>query len=199
MHRSHHARCERLATAEWVGNGDPHSPDTERGFWFAHGGFLYDRFEHYEFKVNVPDLSSDADLVWFSDRKLYFLLLPLLAAYLLAVYRYLRPAPSPSPSPADAPSRASDDTTRTSAGERPRWRLLGALRYGVTRIVFLYYLPVLMTWHNSMLINSGVHRWGYELYADAMSPSCVGAFGSEPDPFLDSPDEGSALRTRPLH
>ena len=139
MHRIHHNRCEE-------GGVDPHSPaeELERSYLgFAHGGFLYDRMELYELEKRAPDL-MDSDHAVFADGKgiLTFLLLPPLLGNSAAVYSFLTHTPAAA--------------SAASVGARMR----RAAAVGYTAVSFYFYLPCVMAWQNSMLVNSAVHSWG---------------------------------------
>jgi len=153
LHRRHHCKCEDEA--------DVHSPLAPRGFWYAHGGFLYDKGEHMDLEVQVPDL-QDGDFTWFAGNwLLIFVLTPLAAAVLLPVGHFLW-----------SHSQAGYTEVVQSPLRRTLWRILHALRFGFVSMAFYFYLPAIMTFHNSMLVNSAVHTWGYMRYRDAMSAPC---------------------------
>ena len=48
-----------------------------------------------------------------------------------------------------------------------------AARVGFVAAALYFYLPAMVTFHNSMLVNSAVHTWGYRRYLDAMNEHCI--------------------------
>lgn len=150
MHRVHHNRCEHPGH-------DPHhpAPELERGqFGFAHGGFLYDRFEQYpEWQAIVPDL-LDADQDFFGNgvSTFFYILLPLAFGILSGVLVFFR----------------------SESGEATADRVLRAAARGSANLAFYFYLPNLIAFQGTMLINSAVHMWGYTSWEDAMTEECSG-------------------------
>jgi len=162
MHRQHHNRCEELGD-------DPHAAalELERGLGFAHGGFLYDRLEHYmrDIEQRAPDL-MDADHELFGNGRsiALFILLPLLLGNLASLVAFYRSSRAP---PSGQGGAASGGAVSV------RERMYRAVAVGFTSVSFYFYLPATMVWHASMLINSAVHTVGYSLYKDAMSEACT--------------------------
>jgi hypothetical protein len=121
-----------------------------RGFAFAHGGFLWDQKITFDITKSVPDLWYDADLAALRPvRVALFFFAPLVS---VAVWQAFKPA------------------YRAATGRAPG--VIAAAVAAFRKIVFYYYIPVVATWHNSMLINSALHTWGYESMGDAMSGPC---------------------------
>lgn len=128
VHRQHHAQCD--------GPADPHSPESDRGFSFAHGGFLYDHKYRFYFQ-NAPDLAPEIDepLDWLGrNATILCLAVPLTAANLIFALHLLRSA-----SPAASTSASASAATIREAARR-----------ALTSVGFYYFLPALMAWHNSM-------------------------------------------------
>lgn len=152
VHRRHHNLCEQEG-------GDPHAVNGPRGFWFAHGGLLWDHFEHVTIETAVPDLMDD-DMQFWHDWGVpwMFLGVPILGTMLLWLLHFLL-------SPRGA---ATGQFTRVSV------RIFSAFRFAFVSYAFYFCLPAVMTFHNSMLVNSAVHTVGYVRYRDAMSGPCTG-------------------------
>jgi len=143
LHRTHHNMCEE--------EPDPHSPSTSRGAFHAHGGFLWDSKSIFDLKSAVPDLANDPDLLVFQKYAPFiFVLLPVLMvlAYMYSCHMW-------------SWWQARSPISRVTQH-----------KVGLKLITFYYYLPVLLTMHNSFLINSVSHMWGYETFDDAMSANC---------------------------
>lgn len=141
MHRVHHRACDLTL--------DFHSPVyADRGFLFAHEAWLHTPREHVP-KLSysrVEDIADDDDL-WLAN---YLHPVEVAFGYLLAslfiatcvTLRY--------------------KVYRQSKFQLPALAVYYLSMYGV--------LPIFMTWHVVMMVNSGTHIWGERPFVDGMMP-----------------------------
>jgi len=160
MHRIHHRLCDQEL--------DFHSPiASNRGLWFSHATWMTTPHPHYREKGRmleiIKDLTEDPDIQFMYKIDPAYVVVGMFSIFavvttivtLINVWR---------------DHRRMGGATFLSATLCPALRRLPASIWFYYSMY--YWLPVLGSWHGTMLINSATHWWGEMPHEDAMSAAC---------------------------